>query len=76
MGKKTSPQSCCIRFGRASRRARSAVADAIGDALETFFSVSRHGYLEEDKQRRWRRRALMPGLGLPRDFPHPRCSAH
>jgi hypothetical protein len=35
-----------------------AVADAIGDALETFFSVSRHGYLEEDKQRRWRRRAL------------------
>lgn len=35
-----------------------AVADAIGDALETFFSVSRHGYLEEDKQRRWRQRAL------------------
>jgi hypothetical protein len=35
-----------------------AVADAIGAALETFLSVSRHGYLEEDKQRRWRRRAL------------------
>lgn len=35
-----------------------AVADAIGDALETFLSVSRHGYLEEDEERRWRRRAL------------------
>jgi hypothetical protein len=35
-----------------------AIADAIGDALETFFSVSRYGYLEEDEERRWRRRAL------------------
>jgi hypothetical protein len=35
-----------------------AIADAIEDALDTFFSVSRHGYLEEDEERRWRRRAL------------------
>jgi hypothetical protein len=35
-----------------------AVADAIGDALDTFLSVSRHSYLEEDEERRWRRRAL------------------
>ena len=35
-----------------------AIADAIGEALETFLSVSRHGYLDEDEERRWRRRAL------------------
>jgi hypothetical protein len=35
-----------------------AIADAIGDALEAFLSVSRHGYLEENEEQRWRRRAL------------------
>lgn len=34
-----------------------AVADAIGDAVETFLSESRYGRLEEDEERRWRRRA-------------------
>jgi hypothetical protein len=35
-----------------------AIADAIGDAIETFLSVSRHGYLEENEEQRWRRRAF------------------
>jgi hypothetical protein len=35
-----------------------AIADAIGDALETFLSVSRYGRMEEDEGRRWKRRAL------------------
>lgn len=34
-----------------------AIADAIGDSLETFLSVSRHGYLEDGDERRWTRRA-------------------
>lgn len=35
-----------------------AIADAIGDALETFLSVSRHGRLDENEDQRWTRRAL------------------
>lgn len=35
-----------------------AIADAIGDALETILTVSSHGYPEEGEERRWQRRAL------------------
>ena len=35
-----------------------AVADAIGDSIETFLAESSHGYLEQDEKRQWRRRAL------------------
>lgn len=34
-----------------------AIADAIGDALETFLTVSRSGRLEEAEEQRWQRRA-------------------
>jgi hypothetical protein len=35
-----------------------AIAGAIGDALETLLSVSRRGYLEENEEQRWKRRAV------------------
>jgi hypothetical protein len=35
-----------------------AIADAIGDALETLLTVSRNGRLKEGEEQRWQRRAL------------------
>ena len=50
------PSHVSLKFAAADDD--QAIADAIGEALETFLSVSRHGYLDEGEERRWRRRAL------------------
>jgi hypothetical protein len=50
------PSQISLTFAAADED--QAVADAIGDAIETFLAESGHGYLEEDEERRWRRRAL------------------